>query len=268
LDGSAVRNLEDIQEDDPQGQPSRVGALVLSSLGGACIVFAAIALMRTPGKPKAENTDPLGDLVTRTQAEGRAPQKPQVVGKDVTFPGILSDAAQPTTALEAVRGSRAAASAEPAAPPAEAAAPGLPPLAERLPASPLPARQVLEGTPSEPPPGDTLGTIAQQVAREDGAEMAPAGVPGGYQLQVSSFKKEAEAQSFAQALRRRGHKAYVEPAEVKGRGTWYRVRVGPFKYKHDATVYRRSFESKEKIVTFIVDPPKTTVKIRDLGGDE
>jgi cell division septation protein DedD len=68
------------------------------------------------------------------------------------------------------------------------------------------------------------------------------------------------------ALRRRGHKAYVEPADVKGRGRWFRVRVGPFKYRHSAVIYRQDFEAKERMVTFIVDPPKPGAKPR--GDDE
>ena len=37
---------------------------------------------------------------------------------------------------------------------------------------------------------------------------------------------------------------------------WYRVRIGPFKYRHAAVIYRQEFEAKERMVTFIVDPPK------------
>ena len=116
---------------------------------------------------------------------------------------------------------------------------------------------------AETVPQDTLTTMARKVARDDGAETAAAGTPGGFQLQVSSFKTQPEAESFAAALRRRGHRAYVEPAQVKGRGLWYRVRIGPFKYKRSAAIYRQDFEAKERIVTFIVDPPKTLVTIRD-----
>ncbi len=44
---------------------------------------------------------------------------------------------------------------------------------------------------------------------------------------MSSFKTREEADAFAEELRMRGHKAYVLEAKVPGRGTWYRVRVGP-----------------------------------------
>jgi cell division septation protein DedD len=200
------------------------------------------------------------------------------VGHDVTFPTLLSDARRPTTALEAVRDQRGGGAPAPAlsgsaAPPLPfTLAPGAPttppPAADRLPVVPLPAQQVLQTSPVAAVPGDTLTAMAKHVSRDEGAETAPTGTPGGYQLQVSSFKTQPEADAFAAALRRRGHKAYVEPAQVKGRGLWYRVRIGPFKYKHSAVVYRQEFEQKERIVTFIVDPPKVTVTVKGERDEE
>ncbi len=275
LETAAVRNLDEIQEDDPSSRPSRAGALVLASLGGAVIVFAAVALMRSPPRAKVVSTDPLGQLVAQARPASSAPVAPVQVGEEVTFPGTLSDAKSPTTALEAVRDLKAAAAASSAAaalpfalPPG---APSTPPsAADRLPVVPLPAQHVLQIGPTEGAPGDTLSAMARHVSRDEGAETAPTGTPGGYQLQVSSFKTQPEAESFAAALRRRGHKAYVEPANVKGRGLWYRVRIGPFKFRHSAGVYRQEFESKERMVTFIVDPPKVApmAKIKGMDDDD
>ena len=45
IDTASVRNLDEIQETEHEPRPSRLGALVLASLGGACIVFAAVALL-------------------------------------------------------------------------------------------------------------------------------------------------------------------------------------------------------------------------------
>jgi cell division septation protein DedD len=285
ISASAVRNLDGIQEDDPSARPSRLGALVLASLGGACIVFAAVALMRTPPRAKVVNPDPLGELVARARPVGSvAPD--HGVGHEVTFPTLLSDAKRPTTALEAVRDPRSAAPASngvalapsvalggigPGAAPGAPfeVSPGAPPTAaDRLPVVPLPAQQVLQSSPVEAAPGDTLTAMAKHVSRDEGAETAPTGMPGGYQLQVSSFKTQTEAEGFGAALRRRGHKAYVEPAQVKGRGLWHRVRIGPFKYKHQAVVYRQQFEQKERIVTFIVDPPKVNMMVKGVKDDE
>lgn len=266
LDSTAVRNLDEIQEADPSARPSRLGALVLASLGGACIVFAAVALMRTPPKARPTSADPLGDLVAKTRPAGALPkERAGDIGHDVTFPGILSDSKSPTTALEVVRNPPPASSGDAAA---GAIPGGLASAADRLPMVPLPAQHVLQTSPAETAPQDTLTSMARKVAREEGEESSP-GAPGGYQLQVSSFKTEKEAEGFAAALRRRGHKAYIEPANVKGRGLWYRVRVGPFKYRHAAVIYRQEFEAKERMVTFIVDPPKTTarVKVSDDDGE-
>jgi DedD protein len=272
IDASAVRNLDQIQEDDPSARPSRAGALVLASLGGACIVLASVLLLRSPPKARVESTDPLGDLVAQARPGGSSAPPLDGVGQDVTFPGLLSDAKRPTTALEATRDGRG--EARPATPASALPfdlAPGSPttppPAADRLPVMPLPAQNVLQGPATDPPPGDTLAAMAQHVSRDTGSETAPAGTAGGYQLQVSSFKTQGEADAFAAALRRRGHKAYVEPAQVKGRGTWYRVRVGPFKYRHSAVIYRQEFEAKERMVTFIVDPPKQAV-VKVHGDDD
>lgn len=263
MDTGAVKNLDEIQEEDPGARPSRVGALVLASLGGAAIVFAAVALLRAPAKPKPVASDPLGELVAKAKPGGATDDS---APHDLAFPALLSDKKSPTTALEAARAPASTAVPPFVLPPG---APTLPPPAtDRLPVVPLPAQQVIQGPLGDAPPGDTLRAMAHQVAREDTAEAVQAGSPGGYQLQVSSFKTQPEADAFAAALRRRGHHAYVEPANVKGRGIWFRVRVGPFKYRHAAVIYRQDFEAKERMVTFIVDPPKTTVKVGGVADDD
>jgi cell division septation protein DedD len=113
------------------------------------------------------------------------------------------------------------------------------------------------------PPQDSLRRMANTLnaAQERGGSMVDAGRAGGYQLQVSSFKSLPDATAFASALRRRGHRAHVQSAQVKGRGLWHRVRVGPFKYKRSASIYRQDFEAKERLVSFVVNPPTTRVRI-------
>jgi cell division septation protein DedD len=277
MDHGAVRNLEQIQENDEQPRTPRAVSLALVGLGGACIVLSAIALSGRKAAQPEKKADPLGELVL---ARGKAPPVAAVLptqlgAHEVTFPGILSDDAKPTTALAAVRAQPAA-----AAPPPAEAAPAMvvkgaptapPPPTDRLPvvvypegtptappvaAAPLPAQALLEATPVVTHPRDALTKAAT-----DSAQMSTAGVPavaaghdGGYQLQVSSFRSETEAGQFADQLRARGHKAYVLEAHVTGRGTWYRVRVGPFPTQHAAAAYRSTFEAKEHVVPFIVPP--------------
>jgi DedD protein len=255
--GSSVKNFDDIQEVDPTARSSRAGALILASLGGALLVAATVFVLRTPGSEETAPNDPLGQLVDQSRAEGTEPAPDGV--RNVTFPGLLSDGDRPTTALEAVRDTG---EEDPrfALPPGHPTAP--PPAADRLPVVPLPAQHVMAESESEAQ--DVLTSMARHVSRDDAAEAAAPGEAGGFQLQVSSFKKQSDADDFAAALRRRGHRAYVEGANVKGRGLWHRVRIGPFKHKRSAVLYRQDFEAKERIVTFIVSPPKTKVSI---GGD-
>jgi DedD protein len=211
--------------------------------------------------------------------------------RDVTFPGILSDESSPTTALAAVKGnsvppggtSKTTVTAAivpsapvppipPAAPPPAASpaandapggaiafgagAPQPPPPTDRLAVVPLPAQNVLEASPVVTRPRDSMTQAASDAAQLSNAAQpsAPAGREGGYQLQVSSFRTQTEADQFAAQLRARGHKSYVVEAHVPGRGTWYRVRIGPFPSQHAAASYRAGFEGREHVVPFIVQP--------------
>jgi len=244
--------------------------LVLASFGGACIVFCALALMRSTDPAKPKSSDPLGDLVAAT-GPASTPKRQKLEAGDVTFPGVLTDKDSPTTAMEVVRGRGAAARGPTVLQPAAA---GLlpdrpPPATDRLPVVPLPAQDLVGRAQVKVAPTDSLRNIANQAAREpEDGNMVESGRPGGYQLQVSSFKEMADAEGFAVALRRRGHKAHVEKAHVKGRGLWHRVRIGPFRYKRSAEIYRQDFEAKERLVTFVVKPPKTRVRISLADSSE
>lgn len=281
-----VRNLEQIQESDGERTPRGV-TILLVALGGACIVFAGLAIGGRRSAPTTAKVDPLGELVTaqaKVQGGTAAPKATDLAPHDVTFPGILSDEGSPTTALAAVRGSSPKAPATGTASPgaananananANASAPGEPPAAivlnvrgasdsgsasgDRLPVVPLPAQNMLGASPVVTRPRDSLTRAASDAVESSGTGVtpAPAGREGGYQLQVSSFRTQSEADTFSGQLRARGHKAYVVEAHVPGRGTWYRVRIGPFTSQHAAASYRSGFEGREHVVPFIVPPSK------------
>jgi cell division septation protein DedD len=268
-DHGSIRNLERLEEEDDERKMPRGLTMALVGLGGACIVFSALALGGRTSQPQAPRSDPLGDLVLQrahapsAQAAASVRAATELSPRDVTFPKILSDDEKPSTALAAVRSSGAL-SAQPQAPqsPPAPAPTQPPPPTDRLPVVPLPAQAVLEATPIVTRPRDALTKAASDAAQIDSPPTpidAPAGHEGGYQLQVSSFRAESDAQSFADQLRARGHKAYVLEAHVPGRGNWYRVRIGPFATQHAASQYRTSFEAREHVVPFIV-PPETTAR--------
>jgi DedD protein len=272
-DPGSLRNLDDLQEDDGERRypPGATTAFVV--LGGACVALAAFALGGRSTKAQASKSDPLGELVAHrgpgAAASIAARPATELLPKDVTFPGMLSDDDKATTALAAVKGNAppvvlAAAAGSASAPAAAPSSP--PPPADRLsvvPVAPLPAQAVLEATPIVTRPRDVLTKAASDAAQLSGVpasgDTAPPGREGGYQLQVSSFRSQSEAQGFADQLRARGHRAYAVEAHVAGRGTWYRVRIGPFGTQHAASVYRSGFEAREHVVPFIV-PPDTIAK--------
>jgi cell division septation protein DedD len=256
IEQGSVRNLEQIQEEDGTRMP-RGASLAIVALGGACVVFAALALGGRKPAALPPPVDPLADLVAQRTHAGplaAAAKATDLSATDVTFPSMLSDDKSPTTALAAVR---ALGSPAPSASTSTLISP--PPPTDRLSVvavAPLPVQSVLEATSVVTHPRDALTRAASDSAQLQVAAppAAAAGHDGGYQLQVSSFRTQAEANQFSDQLRARGHKAYVVEAHVAGRGTWYRVRVGPFATQHAAAAYRSGFEAKEHVVPFVVPP--------------
>ena len=267
-DPANIRNLEQLQEDDDDRKTPRGVTAALLVLGGGCIVFAGLALAGRSSEAPSVKADPLGDLISkRPRAAASASARPADIStKDVTFPEMLSDEGKPATALVAVQAAISLASATSATSESSAkAAPPTqpPPPTDRLPVVPLPAQAVLEATPVVTRPRDTLTKAATDAAQmltpaPTTGDTAPAGHEGGYQLQVSSFRSQAEAQAFADQLRARGHKAHVVEAHVPARGTWYRVRIGPFATQHAASQYRSGFEAREHVVPFVVPPESSS----------
>jgi DedD protein len=243
-----LRNVEQIQEAEARPRGTRAGTLLLAALGTACIVFAVVTHARGKATPATRTFDPLSELVAQAKAPATG-QGVELGGGDVTFPSLLSDEGRTTTALAAVR------APAPAPKGTETAGDAPPPATDRLAVVPLPAKNIVGSSPVVNRPRDAL----TQMAKEASSVTTPPveeGRAGGYQLQTSSFRSEEEAGLFATALRRRGHRAYVEQAQVAGRGSWYRVRVGPFRSKAEAASYRSEFEKREHLVPFLVEPPK------------
>jgi len=266
-DPGGIRNIERIEEQgDERGVPRGV-TVALVVLGGTCIAFAALAIGGRTSQEPEKKSDPLGELLAQQARNATGPPSgplsQELSLRDVTFPQLLSDSDHPPTAMAAVRSSATAASPSATPPPPSSAVTQPPPPTDRLSVVPLPAQAVLEASPIVTRPRDSLTKAANEAARIDSPtaprESAPPGHEGGYQLQVSSFHTQGEAQAFAEQLRARGHKAYVIEASVPGRGTWYRVRVGPFGTQHAAAEYRAEFEEREHVVPFIVTP-ETTAK--------
>lgn len=248
-DSASVRNLERIQEDGPRDGGGRGATLALVVVSGACILFATMAFgARRTSTPAQKKADPLAELASAHSGSSPwATTSPTILPGEVTFPGILSDKANPATALAAAT-----------APISSATIPPPPPATDKLPVVPLPARHALGAyaiaSATANKPKDKLSSLAGDATDPvaAGGQLVASGAEGGWQVQVSSFRTMAEADAFATQLRARGHKAHVQRAEIPGRGTWFRVKIGPFATQGEAIKYRSSFESKEKIPGFVV----------------
>jgi len=56
-------------------------------------------------------------------------------------------------------------------------------------------------------------------------------------VQVAAFRSSSISENEAGKYRNKGFNAFVEAAEIPGRGTWYRVRVGNFNSKEGAQIF-------------------------------
>lgn len=72
-----------------------------------------------------------------------------------------------------------------------------------------------------------------------------------FTLQLSSFQSKTEADGFRQKMAKAGYAPYLIEAEVEGKGTWYRVRVGYYRDYDDAMAAKKIFEKKEKIIAYV-----------------
>jgi DedD protein len=106
-------------------------------------------------------------------------------------------------------------------------------------------------------PKDNLTALAASggPVDPDAAPAAP-GMDGGYQIQVASFTEAKDADAFVDTLRKRGHRAYRQAANVPGRGVWYRVRIGPFQSLFEANQYKKKLVQVERLSAFVIDPFK------------
>ena len=249
-----MRDLDQLHEREEAGASTGGRKLGLFALAGTISVAAIISLGVVSGSSGESDVpaelDPLSQLAL-TNADPKAPVpagsqagRASVQLDQLSFPSTLVG---DESALEAtVR----AADAEHAALTGRSSgriAARKRARAEDVPASTLATEQSdrLSRTAKHDP------LVAQAMPERSGA-VAPSGSEGAFTLQVVSYETRDAAERFANALRARGHRAFVLPAEVPGRQRSYRVRVGPFTTRRDALVYQRSFEHDERMNSLVV----------------
>ena len=87
---------------------------------------------------------------------------------------------------------------------------------------------------------------AKDQAAKEGSEK------GRFTLQLSSFQDRAEATAFLARMKDAGYSAAVmSEAEVAGKGTYFRIRVGQFASYDVAVEAKAKFESEQRIIAYV-----------------
>ena len=108
-------------------------------------------------------------------------------------------------------------------------------------------------TPTPPPTEKQtkLETKKVEPIKKDIAAL-PAIQPGGrYTIQIGAFQKEGEAKQIVNKLKSKGYPAFIKTAEVPGKGTWYRVRIGTFSTRVTAKLYAGNLKNVEPSIKFV-----------------
>lgn len=90
------------------------------------------------------------------------------------------------------------------------------------------------------PGGEEPVTDKELAARARGAKPPPSSVRELYFIQVGAFQNPADADNHKAQLAIIGLESNVEPTTLPDKGTWYRVRIGPFTKVEDINRVRQT----------------------------
>ena len=103
----------------------------------------------------------------------------------------------------------------------------------------------------EPKPQDAGHVEATSPGGDQGSVPELSGA--GLFLQLASYRERSQAQQLIDKLTRLGiPRARLVEGEVEGKGTYYRVRIGPFSTRTDAEVAKQRLEASQGFKALIV----------------
>ncbi len=247
----SMRDLDQIQERDDVSHSSRLMSIALGAIASACVLFAVgVMVGREAGDTRpTPREDPLAQLDRLAQRPEAATTANLTYAERLTGSpvGSTPTGAAATAPTAATPGAVATATAHLLGGPSLADGSQRPVLLPQS-ASPLGGFGVRISEAGLV----NAGTVGATATAPRGAPVA-AGSDGTFTVQVSSFRAIGHAQTFAQRLRDRGHRAYVaQPATDPNNVVWHRVRVGPFNNLREASAYRADFENRERMPAIVV----------------
>ena len=117
--------------------------------------------------------------------------------------------------------------------------------------APLPVTQAPAAGTQAPPPAAPAPAVAVDKKPEAKPEKKPEPDKKKFTLQISSFQDKSEADALVARLTAAGYKPYVILSDVEGKGTFFRVRIGEYRSKVDASDAKDTFEKKQKIIAYV-----------------
>ena len=259
-DTHRMREKYDLSLDSRQVVSLLIGGIVVL---GAVFVLGVLVGKKLAGTPHADRAP---DLLTALDHKSDALERARAA-PPLTFQEELTRPATPAptvvrapapAATPAAATSSATSTATPAATPASTASKITPA------ARPPPATAMAEAKPApkaepekKPEPARTAKVESVATRSAPAAAQSVPKVPeatsatGAFTLQLGASPNRDDAERQASRLREKGYAPYIVTAEVPGKGTWYRVRMGSFPTKDAATRYLQDFKRETQAEAFV-----------------
>lgn len=244
-DTHRMREKYDLSLDSRQVVSLLIGGIVVL---GAVFVLGVLVGKKLAGTPRADHApDLLTALDHKSDALERARATPPLTFQDeLTRPAGSTPTAitPPATPAAATTPAKPAPVLHPAAVPAPTAA------TEAKPEK-TPAEKKAEPA-ARPPPPESVATRSTPAAAHPSPKVPEAtSATGAFTLQLGASLNRDDAERQAARLREKGYAPYIVTAEVPGKGTWYRVRMGSFPTKDAATRYLQDFRRETQAEAFV-----------------
>lgn len=277
-DTHRMREKYDLSLDSRQVVSLLIGGIVVL---GAVFVLGVLVGKKLAGTPRADHAP---DLLTALDHKSDALElaraaPPLTFQEELTRPAAstptvarLPLVSPPPTSASSTAPTVARVTAPAATPPpsatptAAAAAPtSKPASAVRAAAVPVTTAAATEAKPerkpeaekkaepaARPPPPESVATRSAPAAAHPAPKVPEAtSATGAFTLQLGASLNRDDAERQAARLREKGYAPYIVTAEVPGKGTWYRVRMGSFPTKDAATRYLQDFKRETQAEAFV-----------------
>jgi cell division protein FtsN len=110
----------------------------------------------------------------------------------------------------------------------------------------------IEKEPAAKPQKPAVTKQPQVQAKKEPAPQSSSDAKVRYTLQLASYPEKEAADGDVKKMKQRGYAAFIVAADVPGKGTWYRVRLGSFSNKNTAEKLQKQIVAKEGLSPIIV----------------